>query len=139
MGFSALNLTLSWARIFPKGVQGGVNQKGLDFYRNVFDECKKYKIELIVHFYKYDMPVFYMEELGGWSNRRLIDEFLELAKVAFREYEGLVRYWNTFNEINILQIMAQTAKEYGQEHIQRLYEELHNQLVASAKVVKYAH
>ena len=139
MGFTAFNLTLSWARIFPNGLQGGLNQKGVEFYRNVFKECQKHNIEPIVHLYKYDMPVYYLEELGGWSNRQLIDEFVELARVAFTEYKGLVKYWNTFNEINILQMMVATAKEYGQDESQRLYEELHNQLVASAKVVKLAH
>ncbi len=139
MGFKALNLTLSWARILPYGIQGGINQKGVEFYRDVFKECQKYHIEPIVHLYKYDMPVYYLEELGGWSNRQLIDEFIELARIAFTEYQGLVKYWNTFNEINILQVQVNEAQKYGQEHVQRLYEELHNQLIASAKVVQLAH
>ncbi len=139
MGFKALNLTLSWARILPYGIQGGINQKGVEFYRDVFKECQKYHIEPIVHLYKYDMPVYYLEELGGWSNRQLIDEFIELARIAFTEYQGLVKYWNTFNEINILQVQVNEALKYGQEHVQRLYEELHNQLIASAKVVQLAH
>ena len=139
MGFKALNLTLSWARILPYGIQGGINQKGVEFYRDVFKECQKYHIEPIVHLYKYDMPVYYLEELGGWSNRQLIDEFIELACIAFTEYQGLVKYWNTFNEINILQVQVNEAQKYGQEHVQRLYEELHNQLIASAKVVQLAH
>ena len=139
MGFKALNLTLSWARILPYGIQGGINQKGVEFYRDVFKECQKYHIEPIVHLYKYDMPVYYLEELGGWSNRQLIDEFIELACIAFTEYQGLVKYWNTFNEINILQVQVNEAQKYGQEHVQRLYEELHNQSIASAKVVQLAH
>ena len=38
MGFKALNLTVSWARIYPKGYKNGINKKGLDFYRNVLGE-----------------------------------------------------------------------------------------------------
>lgn len=34
MGLKTLNLTISWARIFPKGYKNGVNQKGIEFYRD---------------------------------------------------------------------------------------------------------
>ena len=138
MGFKALNLTLSWARILPNGVKGGVNAEGVEFYRNVFNECKKYGIEPLVHLYKYDMPAFYITEKGGWKNRELIDEFVELAKIAFKEYDGLVTYWSTFNEINIAQFAGMQYRG-SNEKMTEVYTGLHNQLVASAKVVKYAH
>ena len=72
LGFKAFNMTLSWARIFPKGIKEGINPEGVEFYHNVFKECLKYGIEPLVHLYKYDMPAFYIEELGGWKNRFLI-------------------------------------------------------------------
>lgn len=71
MGFRALNLSISWARIYPYGVEKGVNQKGVEFYRDVLKECRKYGIEPVVTLYKYDMPAFYIEDWGGWSNRKL--------------------------------------------------------------------
>ena len=58
MGFKALNISISWARIIPYGKKNGVNQKGVDFYRNVLEECKKWNIEPVVTLYKYDMPVY---------------------------------------------------------------------------------
>lgn len=136
MGFKALNLTISWARVVPHGIRNGVNPKGVEFYRNVLQECQKHGIEPIVTLYKYDMPVWYIEELGGWSSRALIDEFAAFSKVCFEEYRGLVRYWITFNEINILSMLSVAA---SQEERQRSYLELHNQLVASAKAVQLAH
>ena len=138
MGFTAFNLTLSWARILPNGVAGGVNQEGVEFYRQVFKELKAHGIEPIVHLYKYDLPAFYVEEMGGWANRRLIDEFVELARIAFREYKGLVRYWSTFNEINVLQFTI-TNGTADASSIKNNYLALHNQLVASARVVQLAH
>ena len=39
MGFSIFRLSISWSRIFPKGIEEEPNQKGLDFYRGVFEEC----------------------------------------------------------------------------------------------------
>ena len=46
-------------------MQGGVNKKDVEFYRDVFKECQKYYIEPIVRLYKYDMLVYYPEEMGG--------------------------------------------------------------------------
>jgi len=138
MGFKALNLTLSWARIYPQGTAGGVNREGIAFYRAVFEECRKYGIEPVVHLYKYDLPVYYLEKMNGWLDRRMIDEFVELAKTAFREFDGLVTYWSTFNEINVQQfasIMGNADLKTNQES----YQKLHHQLVASARVVRYAH
>ncbi|MCF0111792.1 MAG: family 1 glycosylhydrolase, partial [Erysipelotrichaceae bacterium] len=135
MNFKVFNMTLSWARILPNGVEGGINREGVKFYRDVFKELKKYNIEPHVHLYKYDMPVYYIEKYDGWSNRALIDEFSEFAKIAFKEYDGLVKYWSTFNEINIVQLMGPLSGRSDQD----LYTQLHHQLVASARVVRYAH
>ena len=41
------------------------------------------------------------DRYGGWRNRALIDFYKNLARVLFTRYKGLVKYWLTFNEINI--------------------------------------
>lgn len=139
MGFKALNLTISWARILPQGITGGVNEKGILFYKNLFVELKKYKIEPIVTLHKYDMPAFFIEDFGGWSNRKLIEEFVEFAKICMYEYKEYVHHWITFNEINVLKVMAQMNPLTTKKDIQRVYEETHNQLVASARIIKMGH
>ena len=137
MGFKALNLSISWARIVPHGIRNGVNRKGVEFYRDVLTECQKYGIEPIVTLYKYDMPVYYIEEMGGWTSRALIDEFVEFCRICFEEYRGLVKYWITFNEINMYVMISQNLPN-GEEK-QNNYLALHNQLVASARAVQLAH
>ena len=139
MGFKALNLSISWARIYPHGYKNGINQKGIEFYRDVLSECKRHNIEPIVTLYKYDMPVYYIEELGGWADRQLIDEFVEFAKVCFTEYKDLVKYWITFNEINIEIMVANMRPDMDAEERNEIYLKLHHQLIASAKAVKLAH
>ena len=42
MGFKVYRLSIAWSRIFPNGDDEKPNEKGLEFYDNVFDECKKY-------------------------------------------------------------------------------------------------
>ena len=133
MGFTTLNTTVSWARIFPHGVEGGVNQEGIEFYRNVFKECRKYGMDPIITLYKYDEPVYLEETYGGWTNREMIHQFVEFAKVCFREYKDLVNKWLTFNVINILLHFD------GKEGKQVAFTQLHNQMVAAAKAVIAAH
>lgn len=135
MGYTTFNTSISWARILPHGIKGGVNQKGVDFYRNVFKECRKYGMEPIITLYKYDEPVSLNEQHGGWRNRAMIDEFVEFARICFNEYKDLVHKWMTFNEINIIMPNDRTKKEVAQRNL--IY--LHNQLVASAKSTIIAH
>ncbi len=133
MGFTTLNTTISWARIFPYGVEGGVNQAGVEFYRNVFKECRKYGMDPVITLYKYDEPVYLEETYGGWTNREMIHQFVEFARVCFTEYKDLVDKWLTFNEINIL--LHFDVKEGKQV----AFTELHHQMVAAAQAVKVAH
>ncbi len=102
MGFTTFNTSIAWSRIFPYGIKGGVNQKGIEFYRDVFEECRRLGMDPVITLYKYDEPVYFEETYGGWSNRTMIEEFLAFAEVCFREYRGLVNKWMTFNEINVL-------------------------------------
>ena len=132
MGFTTFNTTISWARIFPDGIRGGVNPEGVAFYRSVFEECRKHGMDPIITLYKYDEPVSLEYQYGGWSNRGMIDEFTAFAKLCFSEYRDLVNKWLTFNEINIL-------LTDGGESASVRYQELHNQMVAAARAVKIAH
>ena len=131
MGFSTFNTTISWARIFPNGVEGGINKEGVEFYRDVFTELRKYNIDPVITLYKYDEPVYFELKYGGWSKRAMIDEFLEFAKVCFTEYKDLVNKWMVFNEINVLLLFKNLP--HTKEEAQERFEELHNQIVCSAK------
>jgi 6-phospho-beta-glucosidase len=137
MGFKTLNISISWARIYPYGTENGVNKEGVEFYHNVFKECKKYNIEPLVTLYKYDMPAYFEEKYAGWNNRIMIDEFVAFAKICFEEYKEYVKYWVTFNEINIL--MLGMVMGFTNTSPQSSCIQLHNQFVAAAKAVKLAH
>ena len=139
MGFKMFRLSIAWTRIFPKGVEEKPNQAGLDFYRNVFLELKKYNIEPLVTIQHYDVPLYIEEELGGWSNRQVISLFDKYTETIFNEYKGLVKYWLTFNEINVAIMAKNFVPNYPIESTRKNFQELHNQFVASARAVKRAH
>lgn len=139
MGFKMFRMSISWSRIFPKGIEGEPNREGIEFYRNVFTELRKYDIEPLVTMCHYDTPLYLEEVLGGWTNRQLVDAFEKYAKVIFEEYKGLVRYWLTFNEINSQLMMKNFVPNAPKQMLENAYAGLHNQFVASARAVKLAH
>ena len=141
MGFKTFRLSIAWTRIFPKGDEKEPNQAGLDFYRRVFEELKKYNIEPLVTISHYEDPLYLSEKYHDWQDRKMIDEYVKYATVLFKEYKGLVKYWLTFNEINSAVLMLNMFSQHAGDDsaFQHAYQKLHYQFVASARAVKAAH
>ncbi|MDN6161728.1 MAG: 6-phospho-beta-glucosidase [Atopostipes sp.] len=142
MGFKTFRISIAWTRIFPKGDEKEPNEKGLKFYENVFKEMKKYGIEPLVTITHFDMPVHLIEEYGGWRNRKVVGFYEKLVRVLFNRYKGLVKYWLTFNEINMILhapfMGAGLVFEEGENKEEIKYIAAHHELVASALATKIA-
>ncbi|WP_114196313.1 6-phospho-beta-glucosidase [Edaphovirga cremea] len=143
MGFTVFRTSIAWSRIFPKGDERQPNQAGLQFYRDMFLECKKYGIEPLVTLCHFDVPLHLVTEYGSWRSRKMIDFFAHYAKTCFEAFDGLVKYWLTFNEINILLHSpfsgAGLQFKEGENKEQVKYQAAHHELVASALVTRIAH
>ncbi|MGT2950729.1 6-phospho-beta-glucosidase [Streptococcus cuniculi] len=143
MGFKTFRLSIAWSRIFPKGDEQEPNEAGLAFYDRVFDELAKYGIEPLVTLSHYEFPLHLVTEYGGWKNRKVIDFFVHYAKTVFNRYKGKVRYWLTFNEINILGMTGYLSGgllfEDEKLHLDEMYQAVHHQFVASSLATKAAH
>ena len=143
MGFKCYRLSIAWTRILPNGDDEMPNEEGLRFYHEVFDECLKYGIEPLVTICHFDTPIALIKKYGGWKDRRMIDAFLHLCKILFENYCDKVKYWLTFNEINMLLHMpfmgAGIVFEEGEDQELVKYQAAHHELIASAKAVKLAH
>ena len=140
MGFKVYRLSIAWSRIFPNGDETTPNEKGLAFYESVFQECHKYGIEPLVTIVHFDCPMHLIKTYGGWRNRKMIAFYENLCRTLFTRYKGLVKYWLTFNEINMSLHAPFTgvglAEESGEAEV---YQAIHHQLVASARAVKACH
>lgn len=143
MGFKAFRLSIAWTRIFPNGDETEPNEKGLEFYDNVFDELLKYNIEPVVTISHYEMPLGLVKNYGGWKNRKVVDFYERFAKTLFNRYKDKVKYWMTFNEINVVLHAPFTGGglvfEEGENKQNSMYQAAHNQFVASALAVKAGH
>ncbi len=143
MGFKVFRTSIAWSRLFPQGDEITPNQQGIAFYRSVFEECKKYGIEPLVTLCHFDVPMHLVTEYGSWRNRKLVEFFSRYARTCFEAFDGLVKYWLTFNEINIMLHSpfsgAGLVFEEGENQDQVKYQAAHHQLVASALATKIAH
>lgn len=139
MGFKCFRMSINWSRIFPNGDDAEPNEKGLEFYDDVFKELKKYNIEPLVTLSHYETPLHLAIKYGGWKDRRLIDFYVKYAKTVMKRYKGLVKYWLTFNEINCMSMMPFMAGGIMDPSPQNIAQGAHNQFVASALTVKAGH
>ncbi len=144
MGFKAFRTSVSWSRIFPNGDEDVPNEKGLKFYDDLFDEIIKDGMEPVITISHYDIPLHLVVEYGGFANRKVIDFFVKYGKILIDRYKGKVKYWIVCNQVNLvptvsfgcLGIYADQVSEDKMSEL--MYQAVHNQFVACAKVKEYA-
>ena len=143
MGFKCLRISIAWSRIFPIGDEESPNEVGLKFYDAIFDEMLKYGMQPVVTICHFDTPIGIIEKYGGWKNRKFIDFYLNYCEAIFNRYKDKVKYWMTFNEINMILHLpfmgAGVRFKEGDNEIQVKYQSAHHELIASALATKMAH
>lgn len=143
MGFTVFRTSIAWSRIYPRGDEREPNAEGIAFYRALFEECKKHGIEPLVTLCHFDVPMHLVTEYGSWRNRQMVTFFTRYARTCFEAFDGLVKYWLTFNEINILLHSpfsgAGLVFEEGEHQEQVKYQAAHHELIASALATRIAH
>uniref|UniRef100_UPI0004704B80 glycoside hydrolase family 1 protein n=1 Tax=Lacticaseibacillus paracasei TaxID=1597 RepID=UPI0004704B80 len=131
MGFKLYRFSIAWTRIFPTGLETEPNEAGLAFYDQIIAELKRY---------------------NGWAARDMIAAYVRFAKVIINRYHQDVKYWLTFNEINMLTrpmgaylaggMYVDDSDRFISPDVdseQLRLQALHHQFVASALVTKFAH
>lgn len=143
MGFKVFRTSIAWSRIYPNGDDKTPNEAGLAFYDKVFDTCLQYGIQPMVTLSHYETPLHLADAYDGWRCRGMIGFFLNYCQTVFRRYQGKVKYWLTFNEINSIfnhpflsgGIRTDPKKLTFADKLQAA----HHELVASAAATKLAH
>lgn len=162
MGFKSFRMSVSWTRLFPTGLEETPDPEGVEFYHNVFRELHKYGIEPLVTMCHYELPIGFVDKYNGWVSKELIGPFVKYTSFLIDEYKDEVRYWLTFNEINMVTAVPWLGGgillDYDKPYILRMYpfsnalpeeqkrhwdtlahQALHHQFIASALTVRYAH
>lgn len=142
MGFKVYRFSIAWSRIFPNGDEQEPNELGLVFYDKVIDECLKHGIEPLITLSHYEMPLNLCKKYDGFRSREVISFFVHYAETVIRRYHKKVKYWLTFNEINVTLlsplmgagVLTKSSELAGQDRFQTA----HHQLVASGWATKVA-
>ncbi|KFK28774.1 hypothetical protein AALP_AA7G045600 [Arabis alpina] len=97
LGVNSYRLSLSWARILPKGRFGDVNMAG---------------IEPFVTLTHYDIPQELEFRYGSWLNPQIREDFEHYAEICFQYFGNRVKFWSTFNEPNVQVILGYRKGTY---------------------------
>lgn len=96
MNVPCYRFSISWSRILPNGT-GTINQKGIDFYNRVINNCLELGIEPWITLYHWDLPDI-LQQKGGWTNREVIRWFEEFVACCIKHFSDRVKHWMVLNE-----------------------------------------
>ncbi|MDA3957248.1 GH1 family beta-glucosidase [Oceanispirochaeta sp.] len=105
MGLKHYRFSIAWPRILPEG-EGQINQKGLDFYKNLVDELLNAGIEPLATLFHWDLPQALQDKYQGWKDRRMAQVFADYSDVVSRSLGDRVKKWATINEIMCFTTLA---------------------------------
>lgn len=135
-GHNTLRFSIAWTRILPDR-DGEVNQKGIQFYKDVLKECKENGIVPNVTLLHYDIPSW-LEDIGGYANPIFSDEFAKYCKVVFENFGDEIPYYVTINESTHNAYCSYLTGNYppNKHDIQTLVQVCYNFVVANAKAIR---
>lgn len=150
MGMKCFRTSISWARIFPDGDEEHPNEKGLQFYEDLIDECIRLGIEPVITLSHYETPLNLLINYGGWISKETITFWKRYVSAVMERFKGKVKYWLTFNEVNnmyrrpVVSAGILSTKPFDKQNPlvvseAEKWQAYVNILVASAWTVKIAH
>lgn len=139
MGFTCLRISIDWSRIFPQGDETIPNEEGLRFYDDVINEIVKQGMKPMITISHFEIPIHLVETYGSWKNREMITFYLRFCNVLFQRYHHQVKYWLTFNEINIITYQPYMTTGIVNPSDKDCFLMAHHQMLASAQAVAMGH
>lgn len=141
-GLKAFRTSIDWSRVFPDGDDQSPNEQALSHYEKMIDKMVSLGIEPIITMLHYEMPINLTLKYGGWTNKAVISMFVKYGKVLLNRFGSKVKYWILINQINMIQVepylsLGIASDQYSNNE-EAMYQAVHNQLVACAKIQQYA-
>ncbi|OVA17552.1 Glycoside hydrolase [Macleaya cordata] len=138
MGMNAYRMSISWSRLLPTGkLSGGINQDGIDFYNNFFQELLDNGIEPFVTLFHFDLPTALQTEYRGFLNKQIVDDFKDFADLCYKNFGDKVKHWTTINEP---QLFANYGYRVGLkpkgDNVNDPYDAAHNIILCHAAAAK---
>lgn len=143
LGIDIYRFSISWARLYPQGDELEPNKKGIAFYDHIFKEVHNAGMKIFLTMNHYAVPLYLVENYGGWTNRKLVTFYERFARTVFEHWGQYIDYFLPFNEINAgyfspyngVGLVKKKDKSYNQSLV---FQSLHHQFIASAQTIKIA-
>lgn len=139
MGINCYRFSISWARIYPHGNDPEPNEKGLEFYDKMINLLVEKDIQPVITISHYEIPLALSQKWNSWADRRMIDCYVKYCETLFTRFGDRVKYWMTFNEINVVGYCPYLEAGVITNSEQTKMQAAHHQFVASALAVKMGH
>lgn len=136
LGVNAYRFSIAWSRVMPSG-RGSVNSAGLAYYHRLVDLLNANGITPMATLYHWDLPAALQHGQGGWLAEDTALDFLEYAKLCFREFNGDIPLWCTLNEPWCTAVLGYGTGDFapGIVSSDKPYIAAHNQLLAHGYAV----
>lgn len=141
-GLECLRFSFAWSRFFPQGDELQPNPLAVQHYDDLIDRLLAKQIVPIVTMSHLEIPFALAEKYDGWENKEFIRCFLRYSQFLLDHYGDRVKYWITFNEMNMLLYFPCTlgvGVDLTEKPEQAKLQALHNMLTAGARTIEYAH
>ena len=143
LGLKAFRTSIAWTRIYPNGIEEEPNEAGLQFYDDLFDELLSYGIEPIVTItHSGEIPLYLADHYNGFANKKVIEYYKKYVRTIIERYHHKVKYWLTFNEVNISDKMplfsAGVTQDPSTMDESLHFQVFHNRFVANSEAIKIA-
>lgn len=96
MRLKAYRFSVSWPRIMPQ--ESKVNEKGIQFYKNLVQELGDAGIAPLCILYDWNLPMW-IHEKGGWEWDGIGKEFAQFTEIILEALSDRVSFWITFNDV----------------------------------------
>lgn len=139
---SACVFQFAGAVFFPQGWRPSPTARAWSFTVRYSRPLREHGIEPLVTLSHYDYPLALVERYGGWQSREMIERYAHYVETVGRAYQGLVRYWLTFNEINSVALSYLNAGVTLEDERDRAAVTAafsHHMFMASARAVEILH
>lgn len=130
--------SIQWSRLLKNPETLEINEEGVEFYKNIIEEFKKNEIELILNLNHFDIPIILEQKYGGWSNKKVLELYIEYVKIALHYFSKDVKYWTSFNEPIVIietQYLEPIHYPYRKDYTKSI-EAMYNLSLATANFVK---
>lgn len=96
---NAYRFSIEWSRIEPE--EGKFDEKEIEHYKKVILALKERGVIPFLTLHHFTNPLWFAKK-GGWENKKSVEYFCRFVEKIMSNFRGLVEFWMTFNEPQVL-------------------------------------